>query len=258
MSGGAPAAPQADADNDGDLASRPLVGRVLLVTGAGGGLGRVASIAYARAGATVVLLGRRVPVLNRVYDAIGALRGPGVGGAVNYPLDLAGATPDDLADMSTRIGRQLGRLDGVLHCAADFSGLTPLAQADPLAFARAIHVNLTARAWLTRACLPLLAQAPHARVVFAVDDAPESVAYRGGYGVAQSAQVALVGMLAAELASSPVAVSLFRPGPMRTPLRAKAYAEAGRGEVRDPQDHAAACVALFVQGEGADLAAPPP
>lgn len=255
MSGGAPAAPQADASANADPEFRPLAGRVVLVTGAGGGLGRPASIACARAGATVVLLGRRVPVLNRVYDAIAALQEPGVGGAVNYPLDLAGATPDDLAQLATRIERQLGRLDGVLHCAADFTALTPLAQADPLAFARAIHVNLTARAWLTHACLPLLARAPQARVVFAVDDAPESVAYRGGYGVAQSAQVALVEMLAAELASSPVAVSLFRPGPMRTPLRARAYVEAGRSHARDPQDHAAACVALFAHGRGTDAAA---
>ena len=245
MIGGAPVAPLADAGAARD--ARPLAGRVVLVTGAGGGLGREASIACARAGGTVVLLGRRVPVLNRVYDAIAALE-PGAGEAVNYPLDLAGATPGDLAQLAARIERQLGRLDGVLHCAADFTALTPLAQADPLAFARTLHVNLTARAWLTRACLPLLARATKARVVFVVDDAPESVAYRGGYGVAQSAQVALVEMLAAELASSPVAVSLFRPGPMRTPLRARAYVEGARGRVRNPADHAAACVTLLAGG----------
>ncbi len=254
MIGGAPAARPDDVGRD--AAARPLAGRVVLVTGAGGGLGRVASLACACAGATVVLLGRRVPKLNRVYDAIAALAGEGVGGAVNYPLDLAGATPQDLADLATRIEAQLGRLDGILHCAADFTALTPLAQTDPLAFARSVHVNLGARAWLTQACLPLLARAPRASVVFVVDDAPESVAYRGGYGVAQAAQVALVEMLKAEMASSPVALTLFRPGPMRTPLRAKAYVESDPGRARDPAEHADACVALLAGAAAASDATP--
>ena len=47
----------------------PLEGRVVLVAGAAGGLGSAASVACAQAGATVVLLGRKLAPLNRVYDA---------------------------------------------------------------------------------------------------------------------------------------------------------------------------------------------
>ncbi|GHE28541.1 SDR family NAD(P)-dependent oxidoreductase [Vulcaniibacterium thermophilum] len=219
-----------------------LDGRVVLVTGATGGLGSAAAQACARAGATVVLLGRKVPRLNRVYDAVAAC-GPE---PLLYPLDLEGATPDDYAEMAARVEGALGRLDGVLHCAAEFRGLTPLLHTDPAAFARALHVNLTAPWWLSQACLPLLAKAPDAALVFAVDDlARVSQAYWGGYGVAQHGLDALIRILHAECANSSVRVCALRPGPMRTALRAKAYVEEDDRLARDPATYAEACVTLL-------------
>ncbi len=219
-----------------------LDGRVVLVTGATGGLGSAAAQACARAGATVVLLGRKVPRLNRVYDAVAAC-GPV---PLLYPLDLEGATPDDYAEMAARVEGALGRLDGVLHCAAEFRGLTPLLHTDPAAFARALHVNLTAPWWLSQACLPLLAKAPDAALVFAVDDlARVSQAYWGGYGVAQHGLDALMRILHAECANSSVRVCALRPGPMRTALRAKAYVEEDDRLARDPATYAEACVTLL-------------
>ncbi|MDD9154543.1 SDR family NAD(P)-dependent oxidoreductase, partial [Plantibacter flavus] len=100
-------------------APRALDGRVVLVTGAHGGLGSAAAVACAEAGATVVLLGRKLPKLNRVYDAV-AKAGAG---PLLYPLDLEGAGPDDYAELADRLHAELGRLDGVLHCAAEFKGL---------------------------------------------------------------------------------------------------------------------------------------
>ena len=219
-----------------------LKDRVILVTGAHGGLGASASVACGHAGATVVLLGRKVPKLNRVYDAVAAA-GPE---PLLYPLDLEGASADDYAEMAERIGSELGHLDGVLHCAANFAGLTPLLQTDPAAFARAIHVNLTARWWLTQACLPLLGKAEDAAVVFVLDDiARVGNAFWGGYGLAQHALSGLVGMLQSELAGSKIRISGLQPGPMRTPLRAKAYVEEGDRAARDPDVYAEACVTLL-------------
>lgn len=230
-----------------DGAPRALAERVVLVTGANGGLGAAAAQACASAGATVVLLGRKVPKLNRVYDALLPL-GPE---PLLYPLDLEGAQPDDYAEMAARIESELGRLDGVLHCAADFPGLTPLAQTDPAAFARAVHVNLTAPWWLSQACLPLLAKSADAALVFALDD-PKRVgqAYWGGYGAAQHGLAALVGMLHAELANSSIRVAGLRPGPMRTPLRSRAYVEENDRSAREPGAYAPACVSLL-SAEGA-------
>jgi NAD(P)-dependent dehydrogenase (short-subunit alcohol dehydrogenase family) len=219
-----------------------LKGRVVLVTGAHGGLGSAASLACARAGATVILLGRKVPKLNRLHDAIA-----GEGAApLLYPLDLEGASPDDYAELASRIEAELGRLDGLLHCAAEFRGLTPLEHTDPAAFARAVHVNLTAPWWLTQACLPLLRRAEDASVVFVLDDpARVGQAFWGGYGVAQHGLAALVGTLHAELTNSSVRVSGLRPGPMRTALRAKAYVDDSDREARDPSVYADACVGLL-------------
>jgi NAD(P)-dependent dehydrogenase (short-subunit alcohol dehydrogenase family) len=222
--------------------ARVLDGRVILVAGAAGGLGSAAAVACAQAGATVVLLGRKVAPLNRVYDAAKAV-GPE---PMLYPLDLVGASPDDYDELAQRIEAELGRIDGVLHCAAEFKGLTPLLHTDPADFARAIHVDLTARWWLTQACLPLLARSEAGVVVFAIDDPARSgAAFWGGYGVAQPAQAALVSMLQAELGDHGPRVSGFQPGPMRTALRARACQPNTDAEARPASDHAAACVALL-------------
>ncbi len=219
-----------------------LAGRVVLVVGAAGGLGEAASLACAEAGASLVLLGRRVLKLNRLHDR---LQKAGAAPAL-YPLDLEGASPDDHAELAARIEAEFGRLDGILHVAASFDGLTPLELTDPAAFARALHVNLTARWWLTQACLPVLRRAGGASVVFAIDDpARTSAAYWGGYGLAQAGLSALVGMLQAELGDAPVRVSGLLPPPMRTPLRARAHVEAEDRIARSPAEVAAHCVALL-------------
>jgi len=219
-----------------------LADRVILVAGAGGGLGSAAAIACAAVGATVVLLGRKPRRLDRVYTAVEAV-GPE---PLLYPLDLEGATPDDYATLAERLQSELGRLDGVLYCAADFAGLTPFEHADPAAFARAVHVNLTAPAWLAQACLPLLRQRDDAALVFTVDD-PARVgrAYWGGYGAAQHGLRGLISALHDELANSPVRVSGLQPGPMRTALRARAYSIDEDGMARDPVACAAAAVELL-------------
>lgn len=223
-------------------AVRVLEDRVVLVSGAHGGLGAAASLACAQAGATVVLLGRKVPKLNRLYDALAQV-GPE---PLIYPLDLEGASPDDYAEMADSLHREVGRLDGVLSCAAEFRGLTPLELTDPAAFARALHVNLTAPWWLAQACLPLLKQADDAALVFALDDrARVGQAYWGGYGIAQHGLASLIEMLSAELQNSSVRVSALQPGPMRTGLRSRAYADDRDVSVRDAADYAAACVTLL-------------
>ena len=223
-------------------APRALDQRVVLVSGAHGGLGSAAAVACARAGATVVLLGRKLPKLNRVYDAVAQAGAE----PLLYPLDLEGASPDDYAELADRLRSELGHLDGVLHCAVEFKGLTPLEHTDPAAFARVMHVNLTAPWWLSQACLPLLRQAQDAALVFALDDLERvSQPYWGAYGIAQHGLAAMVGMLHAELASSSVRVSALQPGPMRTGLRSRAYADDNDLQAREAADYADACVTLL-------------
>ncbi len=171
----APAAPDA------------LAGRVILVTGAHGGLGEAAAKACAQAGATVVLLGRKVPKLSKTYDAVKAL-GPV---PAIYPLDLAGADPADYETLAERVVADLGGLHGILHCAAEFTGLRPLEATPPEDFVRNLHVNLTAPWLLSQACLPALRAQPDSAIVFVLDE-PARV-QRAYWGAVRRGQGGLAG-----------------------------------------------------------------
>ena len=222
-----------------------LAGRVVLVTGAYGGYGRALALACAGAGARLVLLGRNARKLERIADAVEQAGGE----ALLYPLDLQGAAPDDYAELATRVGEGAGRLDALVHCAADFPGLTPLEHTDPAAFARSLHVGLTARWWLTQACLPLLRESGAGRVVFAIDPAPRAApAYWGGYGLAQQGLEALVAMLQAENAKQALSVHALHLPPLRTPLRARAFAADHDRHAREPAAFTGACLDLLADG----------
>lgn len=223
-------------------ATDALAGRVVLVTGAYGGLGEAAAKACAQAGATLVLLGRKVPKLSRTYDAVKAL-GPT---PALYPLDLAGADPADYETMAATIESELGGLHGILHCAAEFTGLRPLEATPPEEFVRLLHVNLTAPWLLTQACLPLLRKAADSAVVFVTEDLSRvNRAYWGTYGVAKAGLAGLVRVLHDETDTGPVRVSALQPGPMRTNIRSRAFVEEAASKVPSPDRYAQACVRLL-------------
>ena len=206
---------------DPSAAPESLRDRVVLVTGAAGGLGRATALACARAGATVVLAGRKVKALESVYDAIEAAGHPQ---AAIYPLNLEGATPDEHAALAESIRQQCGRLDGIVHAAAHFDGLRTLAQTKPIDWLRVQQVALNAPYLLTQACLPLLHEADDSAVVFVLDD-PARVgrAYWGSYGVAKFALAGLASILHEEHGEGPLRVHALLPAPMRTALRRMAY-----------------------------------
>jgi NAD(P)-dependent dehydrogenase (short-subunit alcohol dehydrogenase family) len=219
-----------------------LEGRVILVTGAYGGLGEAACKAIAEAGATLVLLGKKIPKLNRIYDAVRKI-GPE---PALYPLDMRGADPADYEAMADKIAAELGGLNGILHCAADFSGLRPLETTSAEEFITQMHVNLTAPWLLTQACLPLLRQSGDAAVVFVADDLQRvNSAYWGAYGIAKAGLAGMVAMLHDETEVSGVRVSGLQPGPMRTGLRARAYIEEAATNCPEASAFAPTCVYLL-------------
>lgn len=223
-------------------AADALAGRNILVTGAYGGLGEAAARACAQAGATLVLLGRKVPKLSRVYDAVKAL-GPE---PLLYPLDMAGADPADYEVLADRIAEQLGGLHGILHCATDFPGLAPLENTAPADFVRQMHVNLSAAWLLTQASLPVLRRSGDSAVVFVGDDLSRvNKAYWGAYGVAKAGLQGLMRLLHEETENSPVRVSMLEPGPMRSAVRNRAYVEEAATLCPPPSLYAPACVHLL-------------
>lgn len=203
------------------LEENSLSGRVVLITGATGGLGRVTAIACAKAGAVVVLAGRKVRPLEALYDELQAL---GAAKPAIYPIDLEGASPDDYANLAEAIRLQCGQLDGIVHAAVLFDGLRPLDQFKPNDWMRIQHVALNAPFMLTQACLPLLRERADSAVAFVVDD-PERIskAYWGSYGVAKAALAAYASILHEETENGPVRTHALLPPPMRTALRRMAY-----------------------------------
>ena len=199
-----------------------LAGRVILVTGAGDGLGRAAALAYARHGASVILLGRTVVKLEKVYDEIEQQGGPQ---PAIMPMDMAKAGIDAYRQTAEAVETEFGRLDGLLHNAAYLGTLTPFSLYSLEMWPQVMQVNLTAAVLLTRACLPLLEKSADASIVFTSDDVGRSGrAYWGAYSVSKFAIEGLMQLLAVELAdTTPIRVNSLNPGAVRTALRARAY-----------------------------------
>jgi NAD(P)-dependent dehydrogenase (short-subunit alcohol dehydrogenase family) len=204
-----------------------LHGRVVMVTGAGDGIGRAVSLALARAGAEVILLGRTVRKLEAVHAEIANLSKTGFGTAEAsiVPLDLERALAADYEAVAAAVEKRYGRLDGLLHNAALLGTLTPIEQYDVPTFMRVMHVNLTAAFVLTRQLLPLLRTSTDAAVLFTSSGVGNrGRAYWGAYSISKFAVEGMAQVLSQELEStSQVRVNVIDPGKVRTSMRRQAY-----------------------------------
>jgi len=199
-----------------------LKGRVILVTGAGDGIGAAAAQELAKYGATVVLLGRTQKKLEAVYDKI---EQAGYTQPAIYPMELQLATPKEYKILAATIHREFGRLDGLLHNAAVLGTLTPIEHYDNRLWAHVLHVNLNAPFMLTKACLPLLKKSPEASVVFtSANVGYKGQAYWGAYAVSKAASENLMEILSEELeVNTNIRVNSIDPGRVRTRMNALAY-----------------------------------
>lgn len=188
---------------------------VLLLTGATGGLGRATVMEAARRGARLILLGRKPESLMQLADEVVQA---GFHEPLLHAIDLSGAQPEDYAQLAELVAAHAGRLDGLLHLAADAGAPAPLAHVDPTVWNRLLRVNLTAPFLLTRACLPLLKHS--AGTVAFLGDACEP-SYLGAYGVAKAGLARQAAQWAEEQPG--IRVELFTPPPMATPLRARLF-----------------------------------
>ncbi len=211
-----------------------LSGRVVLVTGATGGVGRPLALACSAAGATVVLHARVVRKLEALFDEIVAAGRPE---PTILPLDLAQAEAKDFENVASAIEAQLGRLDGVVHTAAMLGSLGPLEHQSFDAWLKVLRVNVTAAMGLTRALMPLLDRAPDASVVFTLDDRGlDPRAYWGAYGVAKAGVAALARILADEWENRPhLRINAVVPGPIRSPMRGQTHPAEDRPNLPPPE-----------------------
>jgi NAD(P)-dependent dehydrogenase (short-subunit alcohol dehydrogenase family) len=199
-----------------------LEDRVILVTGAGGGLGGALATACASLGARVVLCGRKVPKLERIYDAIVTAGGPRPSIA---PLDLERADATHYEALADAVRNEFGRLDGLVHAAALLGERAPVEHYDVVTWLKVMHVNVNAAFILTRSLLPLLRASEDASVVFVTSGVSvQGRAYWGAYAASKFATEGLMQVLADETDTvTNIRVNTVNPGRMRTSMRAKAY-----------------------------------
>lgn len=232
------------------LAPELLAGRVILVTGAGQGLGRAVALACAAHGATVALLGRKQAKLEAVYDAIKSAGSPE---PAMVPLDLATADGEAYERLAQILRHSLGRLDGIAHCASHFVPLGPLANQTPEQWDALLRVNLQAPFAITRACLPLLSASPDGAVVFTGEThGVEPRAYWGGFAVSKSGLSTLAAVWADELErQGRPRFHVLVPGPIATPQRRVSHPGEDASKLRSPEEAARAYVRLFGSANGA-------
>ncbi|MDB4001432.1 YciK family oxidoreductase [Oceanospirillaceae bacterium] len=199
-----------------------LKNRVILITGAGDGIGRAAAIDSARLGATVILLGRTIEKLEVVYDEI---ENAGYPQAAIYPLDLRSATDEDYISLAQVVEDEFGGLDGLVHNASILGQRTPLSNYESRTWNLVMQVNATAPFMMTQALLPLLEVSKDASIIFTSSSVgAQGKAYWGAYSVSKFATEGMAQILADETGNtSKIRVNIIDPGATRTSMRAQAY-----------------------------------
>ncbi len=212
-----------------------LAGKTILVTGAGDGIGRAASLAYAAHGATVILLGRTESKLEAVYDEIEAAGHPK---PALVTLDLATATEDNCSHLVEGLSAEFGHLDGLLHNASLLGERRPIESATYSAWQEVMQVNVNAQFLLTRYLLPMLQAAPSASIIFTSSGVGRTGrAFWGAYAVSKFATEGFMQVLSAELENtSSIRVNCINPGATNTSMRRSAFPAERPTENPSPDD----------------------
>lgn len=213
-----------------------LAGKVIVVTGAGDGIGRAAARTYASFGANVVLLGRTREKLEAVSDWISEHTDTE---AVIVPCDLAAFADENAAALANAIGEAFGRLDGLLHNASMLGPKVNIAHYPTAEWQKVFQVNVHAAFLLTRAMLPLLEQPETASVILTSSSVGrQGRAYWGAYSASKFAVEGLMQILADEYEhGGRIRFNSLNPGGTRTAMRKAAYPAENPMDVPAPEAH---------------------
>ncbi len=198
-----------------------LKDKIILVTGANRGFGRAMTLDLAKAGATVIMLGRDLSSLETAYDEV---VDAGYQEPVLFPFDLEGATPEHYEQLQQDVLNNFGKLDGLIHNASIIGTMMPIEQYDIKVWYSTMQINLNAAFMLSQFLIPALNKSDDARMLFLSSSVGRSArAYWGAYGVSKFAIEGLSKTLAEELEKSHISVNSVYPGCMRTEMRRTAY-----------------------------------
>lgn len=212
-----------------------LWNRKILITGATGGIGRAVTLAFARHGAELVLLGRTAATLEALSGEIVAAGGVDPSMAV---MDLAAAQGPAYFDLVSRLTEVHGRLDGLVHLAGILGDRSPIEHYDIGSWHQVMHLNLNAPFILTKLLMPLLLRAGQGSVIFTSSGVGRrGRAYWGAYAVSKFGVEGLTQVLADETSTGKrLRVNAINPGPVRTAMRRAAYPTEDPSKLREPED----------------------
>ena len=221
--------------------SKPLEGRLALVTGASKGIGAATAKALAAQGAHVVLVGRDVKALETVEDVIHE----NGGNSTIAPLDLT--EPESIARLASAVSGRWDALDILVLSAAYLPTLTPITQVDAKQFNQALNLNVLATQALLAAFDPMMKRADAARVIGLTSSVGANPrAYWGAYGSTKSAFDNILSSYAQEIEKlGDIRVAIVDPGATRTDMRARAYPGEDPETVKAPEMVADRLVSLL-------------
>lgn len=212
-----------------------LTDKVILVTGAGDGIGKAAALTYAKLGATIILLGRTAEKLEAVYDQIEAEGGaqPAI-----VPLNLESATEAEYQQVAEQIEETFGRLDGLLLNAALLGDIRPLEFYKYETFESVMKVNVNSQFIMIKTLLPLLKKSEAGSIVMTTSSVGrKGRANWGAYAISKFATEGMMQTLADELENtSSIRVNCINPGATRTSMRSSAYPAEEPATVCPPED----------------------
>jgi len=215
--------------NHGDFVDpAPLTGQTHLITGANRGIGLALTWELARAGATVLMMGRDETALEKLYDDMAA---EGLPEPVIIPLDLETLTQEAAEELAGMIESHFGGLNSLINNAGVLGHRAPLSQIRDTDYQKVMRVNLDACVYLTQALLPLLELRPQSTLIYTSSGVGiKARAYWGTYAISKFAVEGLAQLVHEETENlSDMRVFCIDPGATRTEMRASAYP----GEERD-------------------------
>ena len=212
-----------------------LRNRVIAVTGAGDGIGRIAARTFASFGADVLLLGRTRQKLEKVSDEI---RTATETNPLIVPLDLLTLEGADVAGIQGSLAAEYAEVHGLLHNASILGPKVPIEHYPTEDWSKVMKVNLDAQFLLTQAFLPFLKRAQDASIVVTSSGVGRrGRAFWGAYAVSKFATEGFMEVLADELEVDGIRVNSLNPGGTRTSMRAAAFPAEDPATLPLPEAH---------------------
>jgi len=196
--------------------------KIILVTGAGDGIGKSAAISYASRGATVILLGKTISKLEKVYDEIEESNHPT---PLISLMDFSKADGNDYQELVDNLIKDYKQLDGLLLNAAILGDRSPIEQYDVAKWVETIHINLTSQFILIKTLLPALKNSNNASVLFTSSGVGKvGKAFWGAYAVSKFGVEGLCQVLSDEHSNDKsIRFNCINPGAVQTNMRKEAY-----------------------------------